>query len=64
MENMNKKLIVWDLFGGGVNRTYNALKDDKDVEILTFDLYPEKAHKNQYIVDLSQDFDKLREFFW
>ncbi|WP_232840945.1 class I SAM-dependent methyltransferase [Mycoplasma tauri] len=57
------KIIVWDLFGGGQNSVYKALKDNPNYEIYTFDLYPEKYHENQHIIDLSLDITTLKEYF-
>ncbi|UWV82402.1 hypothetical protein ONA24_03440 [Mycoplasmopsis cynos] len=57
---MNNKIIVWDLFGGGQNSVYQAIGDNPLFEIYTFDLYPEKYHNKQYVIDLSQDISYLR----
>ncbi|WP_322960229.1 hypothetical protein [Mycoplasmopsis cynos] len=56
---MNNKIIVWDLFGGGQNSVYQAIGDNPLFEIYTFDLYPEKYHNKQYVIDLSQDISYL-----
>ena len=48
-----KKLIVWDLFGGGQNSVYNAL-DKEQYDVYTFDV-TEPSHEHQFKVDLSQD---------
>lgn len=46
--------VVWDLFGGGQNSVYNALKDNPNYDVYTFDITkPTRAH--HYQVDLSQD---------
>lgn len=58
-----KKLIVWDLFGGGVNSVYKAIGDNPNFEIYTFDLFPERFHNKQYVVDLSEDFEWLKRYF-
>ncbi len=51
---MNKKIIVWDLFGGGQNSIYKGLNGSNIYEIHTFDI-TKPIHKNQHIVDLSSD---------
>ena len=48
-----KKIIVWDLFGGGQNSVYHALDHDK-YDVYTFDI-TEPSHEHQYKLDLSQD---------
>lgn len=48
-----RKLIVWDLFGGGQNSVYNAL-DKEQYDVYTFDV-TEPSHEHQFKVDLSQD---------
>ncbi|WP_322941724.1 C-5 cytosine-specific DNA methyltransferase [Mycoplasmopsis canis] len=60
---MNNKIIVWDLFGGGQNSVYQAIGDNPLFEIYTFDLYLEKYHNKQYVIDLSQDISYLKEYF-
>lgn len=47
-----KKIIVWDLFGGGQNSVFNSLEKNK-YEILTFDVV-EPTRKNHFKIDLSQ----------
>ena len=32
------KIVVWDLFGGGQNSVYEALKDNSVYDIYTFDV--------------------------
>lgn len=51
---MNKKLIVWDLFGGGQNSIYNSMKENLNYEIYTFDI-TEPTRKNHFKIDLSQE---------
>lgn len=49
------KKVVWDLFGGGQNSVYFALKENKmldEFDVYTFDVTP-KAHEKQFYVDLS-----------
>ncbi|MGL4768836.1 MAG: C5 methylase (MAV1virus-like) protein [Mycoplasmoidaceae bacterium] len=50
---MKKKLIVWDLFGGGQNSIYKALKNNKNYEIYTFDITA-PTRKLHFKIDLSQ----------
>ena len=56
-------MIVWDLFGGGQNSVYNALKDNPNYTVYTFDI-TEPAHEHQYHIDLSQDniVDKFKDY--
>lgn len=52
-----KKIVVWDLFGGGQNSVYRTLNENNllDVyDVYTFDV-TESLHKNQFHLDLSQD---------
>lgn len=60
---MNKKIIVWDLFGGGQNSVFHALKNKKEFEIYTFDVV-KPMHKKQFILDLAQKdvIEKLKKF--
>lgn len=60
---MKDKKIIWDLFGGGVNSVYHALKNNDDFEVYTFDLVPETEHQNQHVIDLSKKFQDLKEYF-
>lgn len=56
MEMKNKK-IIWDLFGGGQNSVYNALKEYgllKKYEVYTFDV-TEPTRINHFKIDLSQN---------
>lgn len=57
-------MIVWDLCGGSQNSVYNALKDNPNYEIYTFDINPNLQHKNQYVMDLSnvKCLDELDKF--
>lgn len=51
----NSKIVIWDLFGGGLNSVYNTLKENdmlNDYEIYTFDV-TEPKHNNQIQMDLS-----------
>ena len=48
------KIVVWDLFGGGQNSVYEALKDNTVYDIYTFDVTKPTRDK-QYVLDLSQD---------
>ena len=60
---MNKKIIVWDLFGGGQNSIYHALHSDQKYEIYTFDVTI-SYHDKQFIVNLAQgDIIKKMEYF-
>lgn len=56
------KKIVWDLFGGGQNSVYNALKKTNFYKIYTFDV-TKPSRKNQYDKDLSVEPTKLIEYF-
>ncbi|WP_199267018.1 C5 methylase (MAV1virus-like) protein [Mycoplasma sp. NEAQ87857] len=52
-----KKLVVWDLFGGGQNSVYNGLKENdllKYFDVYTFDV-TEPTREKHYKLDLSQD---------
>lgn len=52
-----RKMVIWDLFGGGQNSVYKTLKEFdllNEYEIYTFDITPPQ-HDNQYCLDLSQD---------
>lgn len=60
---MDKKIIVWDLFGGGHNSIYNALKQCdmlNDFDIYTFDI-TNPVHEKQFKVNLAQK--NLIDFF-
>lgn len=57
------KIVIWDLFGGSQNSVYNALKYFKNVEIYTFDVNENIQHPNQYVIDLTQDFETLKHYF-
>ncbi len=51
----NKKIVVWDLFGGGQNSVYNAIGKNTNIyDIYTFDV-TEPTRKNHIKLDLSQD---------
>lgn len=56
-----KKLVVWDLFGGGMNSVHKAMKDDERFEIHTFDVCETFPTTN--IVDLSQPIADLIKYF-
>ena len=60
---MNNKTIVWDLFGGGQNSIFYALKKKRNLEIFTFDVV-KPIRKKQIILDLSQNniVSKLSKF--
>lgn len=63
---MNKKIIVWDLFGGGQNSVYNTLKEFNlldTYEVYTFDITT-PTRKHHYILDLSVDnvIEHLKQF--
>lgn len=47
-------MIVWDLFGGGLNSVYNALKDNPQYEVWTFDITTSTRDKH-IVMDLTQD---------
>jgi len=51
----NKKMVVWDLFGGGCNSVAKAI-DNGDYEIYTFDVVPKKDNdyksKNYHYYEL------------
>lgn len=47
-------MIVWDLFGGGQNSVYEALKDNPQYDVYTFDV-TEPTRAKQYVLDLSND---------
>lgn len=51
------KKIIWDLFGGGQNSVFNALKEFdllNQFEVYTFDI-TERTREHHYKLDLSQD---------
>lgn len=50
----NRKIVVYDLFGGSQNSVYNALKYFDYFEVYTFDTNPNIGHDRQYVVDLSE----------
>lgn len=53
----DKKLIIWDLFGGGQNSVYKTLEEFDyldSFEVYTFDI-TESYHRHQYKIDLSQE---------
>ena len=52
-ESTTNKLICWDLFGGGGNSVYKALKNNKQIEVWTFDI-TKPTRKNHLELDLSQ----------
>lgn len=52
--NQQKKIIIWDLFGGGQNSIYNSLKENQNYEIYTFDI-TEPSRQNHFKIDLSQE---------
>lgn len=54
MMTCSKPIIVWDLFGGGQNSVYEALKDNPQYDIYTFDI-TEPTRQKQYVLDLSND---------
>lgn len=55
----NKKLIIWDLFGGSQNSVWKSLQYfEKQVEIYTFDINPNLQHKNQIVMDLGVDYEQ------
>jgi hypothetical protein len=57
MDYKMKKIIVWDLFGGGQNSVFSSLKEKhltKKYEVYTFDITP-STRKHHYKVDLAQD---------
>jgi len=49
------KIIVWDLFGGTNNSVYNALKDNDEYEVLTFDITQPSRDKH-YRLDMTDHF--------
>lgn len=54
--NLNQKIIVWDLFGGGQNSVYYSLKNNevlKNYDIYTFDITA-PAHSKQFNINLAQ----------
>jgi len=58
-----KRLVVWDLFGGGQNSVYKALKNSQLFDIYTFDV-TEPTRTKQYVFDLAQDniCEKMEQF--
>lgn len=60
---MIKKIVVWDLFGGGQNSIFNAINKTGIYDIYTFDVV-KPAHEKQYILDLAQKdiIEKLKQF--
>lgn len=63
---MDKKIIVWDLFGGGQNSVYNSLQKNnllKYFDILTFDV-TEPSRKKHFYIDLAQEniIEKMSKF--
>lgn len=59
----SKPIIVWDLFGGGQNSVYEALKDNPLYDVYTFDI-TEPTRQKQYVLDLSNDnvLDELAKY--
>ncbi|MFV8418733.1 hypothetical protein [Mycoplasma sp. Sp33II] len=54
---MKKKIIVWDLFGGGQNSVYNSVIEhnlEDILDIYTFDV-TEPTREKHYKIDLAQD---------
>ncbi|WP_036437903.1 hypothetical protein [Mycoplasmopsis gallinarum] len=54
---MSKKIVVWDLFGGGQNSVYGSLKESNwlsKYDIYTFDV-TEPTRKKHIKMDLAQD---------
>lgn len=52
-----KKIIVWDLFGGGQNSVFNSLNESsefKNFVVYTFDI-TEPTREQHYKIDLAQD---------
>ncbi|WP_180338343.1 C5 methylase (MAV1virus-like) protein [Mycoplasmopsis pullorum] len=52
-----KKIVIWDLFGGGQNSVYNSLKEYNLIDffdVYTFDV-TEPTREKHYKLDLSQD---------
>jgi hypothetical protein len=49
---MQKKIIIWDLFGGTQNSIYNCLKDDDNYVVITFDS-TESTRPNHHTIDLT-----------
>lgn len=53
---MNKKIVVWDLFGGGQNSVASAILENPDYEIYTFDVVPNEKnsfkHSNYHYYNL------------
>lgn len=59
----NKKLVVWDLFGGSNNSVWNALKQYDFIEVYTFDINTNIKHEKQYIINLGKkDIENFVEF--
>ena len=61
-----KKIIIWDLFGGGQNSVFSTLKENNLLyiyDIYTFDI-TDPIHEKQYHLDLSQDdiINKFKQF--
>lgn len=59
---MIKKKIVWDLFGGGQNSVFSALKNNELYEVYTFDV-TDSTRKHHYIQDLAEKKDILFKYF-
>lgn len=60
-----KKIVVWDLFGGGQNSVYKSLveKDKiKHFDVYTFDV-TQPDRDNQFKIDLAQEFSVLKSYF-
>jgi len=58
-----KKIVVWDLFGGGQNSVFNALKNNNKFDIYTFDV-TQPTRKKHFKFDLAQDniCEKMKDF--
>lgn len=60
---IDRKIIIWDLFGGSNNSVWNALKDYDFIEVYTFDINTNIKHDKQYIINLGKEnIDNFIEF--
>ncbi|UWV82356.1 C5 methylase (MAV1virus-like) protein [Mycoplasmopsis cynos] len=61
----DKKVVVWDLFGGGRNSVYKSLVEHNKIDI--FDVYTfdvtEPEREKHFKLDLAQDINILKEYF-
>lgn len=50
---MDKKIIIWALYDDASRSIFNALKNDKDVEVYSLGINEKEHEKNYLKIDLS-----------